>query len=113
MRVLLRTIRATRKGVRFQHNGPRPVPEVAPKVTPIDIPTVFWYHRLGPVTNFFGWFHRTQTKRPYTVQLGTSVAIYLFGDLAAQEVGGEQYDGYRTLRMMTIGALGSIPGYRW
>src|SRR2546423_11652665 len=30
------------------------------EATPIDIPTSLWYHRLGPVTSFFRWFHRTQ-----------------------------------------------------
>src|SRR4051812_35977550 len=43
------------------------------EATPIDIPTLLWYQRLGPVTNFFSWFHRTQEKRPYTVQIATSL----------------------------------------
>ena len=84
-----------------------------PKDEPIDIPMQSWYHRLGPVTNFFGWFHRTQQKSPLTVQLCTSTFVYLCGDLLAQEIGGELYDGQRTLRMLTIGAVASIPGYKW
>lgn len=81
---------------------------------PIDIPSnVSWYRRLGPVTRFFGWFHGTQQRRPLTVQLCTSTTIYLCGDLLAQDIGGEPYDGNRTLRMLTIGAVASIPGYKW
>jgi hypothetical protein len=83
------------------------------EVTPIDIPTSLWYQRLGPVTNFFRCFHRTQEKRPYTVQISTSLTVYLFGDLLAQDIGGEDYDPKRTLRMLTIGAVASVPGYKW
>ncbi len=81
--------------------------------TPIDIPSNLWYHRLGPVTDFFRWFHRTQQKRPYTVQVTTSLTVYFFGDILAQDIGGEPYDPKRTLRMLTIGAIASIPGYKW
>ncbi|KAK6379242.1 hypothetical protein LTS17_006160 [Exophiala oligosperma] len=52
-------------------------------------------------------------KRPYTVQVCTTLITYLCGDMAAQEIGGEAYDGNRTLRMLTIGAIASIPGYKW
>jgi len=45
--------------------------------------------------------------------LATSLTTYLIGDLLAQEIGGEPYDGVRTLRMLTIGGLASIPGYKW
>ena len=83
------------------------------KDEPIDIPSPAWHRRLGPVTKFFGWFHGTQQKRPLTVQLCTTTFIYLLGDLCAQDIGGEEYDGNRTLRMLTIGAVASIPGYRW
>lgn len=83
------------------------------KDDPIDIPTSLWHQRLGPVTSFFTWFHRTQQKRPLTVQVCTSLTVYLCGDLLAQEIGGEKYDSTRTLRMLTIGAVASIPGYKW
>lgn len=102
---IFRTHRATRR----QQLSQQP-----PKDEPIDIPTQSsWYHRLGPVTSFFGWFHRTQQKRPLTVQLCTTTVVYLCGDLCAQEIGGELYDGQRTLRMLAIGAAASIPGYKW
>jgi protein Mpv17 len=100
-----------------QSNPPKPSAKAASlenvEVTPIDIPTSLWYQRLGPVSNFFRWFHRTQEKRPYTVQISTSLTVYLFGDLLAQDIGGENYDPRRTLRMLTIGAIASVPGYKW
>ena len=80
---------------------------------PVDIPSSLWYHRLGPVTDFFSWFHKTQRKRPLTVQLCTTLVTYLCGDILAQDIGGEPYHPQRTLRMLTIGALASIPGYKW
>lgn len=83
------------------------------KAEPVDIPIQLWYHRLGPVSSFFSWFHRSQEKRPYTVQVCTTLITYLCGDLLAQDIGGELYDPTRTLRMLTIGALASIPGYKW
>lgn len=79
----------------------------------IDVPSPLWYHRLGPVKDFFSWFSRMQRRRPLTVTLGTSLTTYLCGDLLAQEIGREDYDGYRTLRMLAIGAMASIPGYKW
>ena len=85
----------------------------ASKTEPVDIPIQLWYHRLGAVSTFFNWFHRTQERRPYTVQVCTTLTTYLCGDLLAQDIGGEPYDSKRTLRMLTIGALASIPGYKW
>jgi len=92
---------------------PNEVTVESSKSPPVDIPLPLWYHRLGPVTSFFNWFHRTQGKRPYTVQLCTTLTTYLCGDLLAQDIGGEPYDPQRTLRMLTIGAIASIPGYKW
>lgn len=85
----------------------------AAKTEPVDIPIQLWYHRLGPVSTFFTWFDRMQLKRPYTVQLCTVLTTYLCGDLLAQDIGGELYDPIRTLRMLTIGAIAAIPGYKW
>ncbi|KAL6250592.1 hypothetical protein RBB50_002894 [Rhinocladiella similis] len=79
----------------------------------IDVPSPLWYHRLGPVKDFFSWFSRMQRRRPLATTLATSLTTYLTGDLLAQEIGGERYDGSRTLRMLAIGGLASIPGYRW
>ncbi|EXJ94941.1 hypothetical protein A1O1_00059 [Capronia coronata CBS 617.96] len=79
----------------------------------IDVPSPLWYHRLGPVQDFFGWFSRVQRQRPKTTTLATSLTTYLCGDLLAQEMGGEPYDGGRTLRMLAVGGAASIPGYKW
>ena len=79
----------------------------------IDVPGPLWYHRLGPVKDFFSWFSRMQRRRPLTLTLGTSLTTYLLGDLLAQEIGREPYDSSRTLRMLAIGGLASIPGYKW
>lgn len=78
-----------------------------------DVPSPLWYHRLGPVKDFFGWFSRMQRRRPLTITLATSLTTYLCGDLLAQEIGREPYDGKRTMRMLCIGALASVPGYKW
>lgn len=78
-----------------------------------DVPSPLWYHRLGPVKDFFGWFSRMQRRRPLTITLATSLTTYLCGDLLAQEIGKEPYDAKRTLRMLLIGTLASIPGYKW
>ncbi|KAI1612298.1 hypothetical protein EDD37DRAFT_682289 [Exophiala viscosa] len=79
----------------------------------IDVPSPLWYHRLGPVKDFFSWFSRTQRRRPLVTTLSTSLTTYLLGDLLAQEIGGEPYDGVRTARMLLVGGLASIPGYKW
>ena len=54
----------------------------------------------------------TATEAPATAA-GTSMTTYLCGDLLAQEVGGEPFDGVRTLRMITVGTIASVPGYKW
>ena len=79
----------------------------------IDLPSPLWYHRMGPVKDFFGWFSRMQRRRPLVTAAATSITTYLCGDLLAQEVGGEPYDGLRTLRMMAVGSIAAIPGYKW
>jgi len=84
-----------------------------PKADSIDIATLFWYRRLGPVTRFFDWYDRRQTRNPYVTQLLSSLLVYFVGDRLAQGAGGEAYDGKRTLRHLTIGAIISLPGYKW
>ncbi|EXJ86680.1 hypothetical protein A1O3_03633 [Capronia epimyces CBS 606.96] len=103
----------TQTQTRLPPHSPNEVSIPSRKGEPVDIPSQLWYHRLGPVTTFFNWFHRTQLKRPYTVQICTTLTTYLCGDLLAQDIGGEPYDPTRTLRMLTIGAVASIPGYKW
>lgn len=97
--------------------SPPKVTEVAAvkgeRSTQVDIPNVFWYHRLGPITSFVGWYARTQKARPYTVQFYGSLLVYLCGDLGAQNFGGEAYDPWRTVRHLIVGGISSAPGYKW
>jgi hypothetical protein len=79
----------------------------------IDVPSPLWYHRLGPLKDFFSGFSRAQRRRPLTMSVATSLITYLLGDLIAQEIGGEEYDAGRTVRMLVVGGLASIPGYKW
>lgn len=71
---------------------------------------------LSPVVRAFRAYGRAQNRRPYTVQLLTSITIYILGDLNAQLLFGEEdkpYDPIRTLRMIAIGGILSAPSYRW
>lgn len=97
------------------HTPNQVVTEVPHSAEPsfIDVPGPLWYHRLGPVKDFFSWFSRMQRRRPLGTAAATSMTTYLCGDLLAQEVGGEKYDGVRTLRMIAIGSMAAIPGYKW
>ena len=78
-----------------------------------DVPSPLWYHRVGPVRDFFSWFSRAQRRRPLTVAVGTSVTTYFCGDIIAQEISGEPYDWKRTARMLLVGSVASLPGYKW
>ena len=80
--------------------------------SPPPFPLPLW-QRLGPVSDVFNAYGRTQRKRPWATQVGTSLVIYLCGDLAAQNIGGEDYNPWRTVRHLTIGAICSIPAYSW
>lgn len=71
------------------------------------------WQRLGPLSTAFNAYGRTQRKRPWATQLGTSLVIYLCGDLTAQYIDGEDYNPLRTLRHLTVGAISSIPSYTW
>jgi hypothetical protein len=67
------------------------------------------------------------SRRPHTVQVISTLIIYLIGDLTAQSIAPspqEQketddgrrmstYDPYRTLRALLIGGLAAVPGYHW
>lgn len=75
-------------------------------------PQPLW-NRLGPLSEAFGAYARTQKRRPWATQVGTSLVVYLCGDLLAQNIDGEDYDPIRTLRHLTIGGICSIPAYSW
>lgn len=89
------------------------VPHAKVESVIIDVPSPLYYYRFGRVKDFVSWFSRMQRRRPLTICLATSLTTYFLGDILAQEIGREDYDGYRTLRMLAIGALASIPGFRW
>jgi len=75
-------------------------------------PQPFW-ERLGPLSEAFGAYARNQKRRPWATQIGTSLVVYLCGDLVAQKIDGETYNPLRTLRHLTIGGICSIPAYSW
>lgn len=81
--------------------------------TPAEIsPRPLW-ERLGPLSEVFAGYGRAQRRRPWATQLGTSLVVYLCGDLTAQYIDGEAYNTSRTLRHLTIGGIISIPAYTW
>lgn len=83
---------------------------------PIVVAQLPRYYGFGPIVRLFQAYGRSQTKRPYTTQLATSITIYLLGDLNAQFLFGDkesQYDPTRTLRMIFIGGVLSIPSFKW
>lgn len=85
-----------------------PTPSTVPPPTAVP----FWM-RLGPLTRATQAYGRAQRKRPWVVQLCTSLTIFFLGDISAQRISGKDYDPERTGRSMIIGGLVSIPNYEW
>ena len=81
--------------------------------TPGTLPPLPIWQRLGPLSTAFNAYGRAQRKRPYTTQIVSSLVIYFCGDLAAQLVGGDEYEVKRTGRNLVIGGLASLPSYLW
>jgi len=81
--------------------------------TPNTVSALPLWQRLGPLSTSFNAYAKAQRKRPYFTQFCTSLVIYLCGDLAAQNIGHEEYNPRRTVRNMVIGGICSIPSYRW
>lgn len=98
--------------------------------------------KASPLGTFGRWYARSQKEKPYKTQIWSSLVIYLFGDLGAQllfpeekvttndnkgqtkEVAGQEdeeekpsfgseYNPWRTVRHLMIGAGSSIPSYKW
>lgn len=77
--------------------------------------------RAGPLSAIVRAYDRNQSSHPYRTQFWTSILIYLCGDLSAQLLfGGEDeegqmkaYDPWRTMRHLTVGAVSSIPSFKW
>jgi hypothetical protein len=53
----------------------------------------------------FEAYRRSQRKRPYLTRFYSSLGIY-FG------ISGEEYDPFRTLRALAIGAGSSVPSFK-
>ncbi|KAK0636767.1 hypothetical protein B0T17DRAFT_587816 [Bombardia bombarda] len=81
--------------------------------TPNNVPTLPFWQRLGPLTRAAEAYARGQRKRPLTTQLCSSLVIYFCSDLSAQSMADRDYDPVRTVRSLTIGAISSIPSYKW
>ncbi|EPE31012.1 hypothetical protein GLAREA_03979 [Glarea lozoyensis ATCC 20868] len=80
---------------------------------PNTVPTIPIWQRLGPLSRGFQAYGRSQRKWPYRTQFISSLVIYFLGDLSAQKMNGDEYDGKRTLRAFVISAGSSIPSYKW
>lgn len=78
-----------------------------------NVPTLPFWQRLGPLTRAAEAYARAQRSRPYVTQLCSSLVIYLCADFSAQNMSGKEYDPARTGRSLTIGAISSIPSYKW
>ena len=108
---------------------------VKPSLLPtyLSIPGPSWYW-VQPLTYPFRAYGRAQQRSPYIVQITSSIVIYFLGDLASQSIQKRtqataapqpsinnstavppqsSYDPYRAVRSVTIGALSSIPSYRF
>lgn len=89
-----------------------PKEQLPSSTTSAGYPLLVW-RRVLPPYRLVTAYQKAQEKRPYATQAGTVVLIWCFGDLLAQNFGEEDYDPWRTLRHMTIGAIISIPSYTW
>lgn len=78
-----------------------------------NVPTLPFWQRLGPLTRAAEAYARAQRARPYTTQLCSSLVIYLAADVSAQSISGTEYDPVRTGRALVIGAVVSIPSFKW
>ncbi|MCJ1386883.1 hypothetical protein MMC17_010011 [Xylographa soralifera] len=94
-------------------NGNATTDEVKTIPMPNTVSALPLWQRLGPLSLGFNAYARAQRKKPYITQFGTSLVIYFCGDLAAQNIGHEEYNIWRTVRNITIGGICSIPSYRW
>ncbi|KAF4907916.1 Protein SYM1 [Colletotrichum fructicola] len=92
---------------------PKPKRESDPIPVPNTVVTIPLWQRLGPLTRAAEGYARAQRKRPLTTQFISSLVIYFCADLSAQNMSGNEYNPERTARSLIIGALSSIPSYKW
>ncbi|GKT70481.1 dihydroorotate oxidase [Colletotrichum tofieldiae] len=84
-----------------------------PIPVPNTVSTIPLWQRLGPLTRAAEGYARAQRKRPLTTQFVSSLVIYFCADLSAQRMSGNDYNPERTMRSLIIGAISSIPSYKW
>ena len=94
-------------------NGGCPLEDVKTVPTPNVIPPLPLWQRLGPLSTVFTAYGKAQRSRPYMTQLCSSLVIYFCADLAAQNIGDEGYNPWRTVRNMIIGGICAVPSYKW
>ena len=71
------------------------------------------WQRLGPLTRGFQAYGSAQKKRPYVTQVISVLFIFGTADVAAQAIGGKEYDAKKTVRTLFVGGLFAIPQYKW
>ncbi|CCF39273.1 Mpv17/PMP22 family protein [Colletotrichum higginsianum] len=98
---------------RAHSDAPKPKRAEDPIPVPNTVSTIPLWQRLGPLTRAAEGYARAQRKRPLTTQLVSSLVIYFCADLSAQNMSGNDYNPERTMRSLTIGAISSIPSYKW
>jgi hypothetical protein len=101
--------------IRQQSSSNKKAPGPAEDQIPVanNVPTLPFWQRLGPLTRAAEAYARAQRARPYTTQVCSSLVIYLAADISAQSMSGAEYDPVRTGRSLIIGAVSSIPSYKW
>lgn len=92
---------------------PIPVQNTVLPPTPTAAVDVPFYMRLGPLTRATQAYGRAQRKRPWVVQLCTSLTIFSLGDVCSQYISGNDYTPERTGRAMIIGSIIAIPNQEW
>jgi dihydroorotate dehydrogenase len=101
----------TRKQSSSNKKTPGPAEDQIPIAN--NVPTLPFWQRLGPLTRTAQAYARAQRARPYTTQVCSSLVIYFAADISAQSISGAEYDPARTGRSLIIGAISSIPSYKW
>ncbi|KAK1993653.1 Mpv17/PMP22 family protein [Colletotrichum falcatum] len=98
---------------RANSDAPKPKRAEDPIPVPNTVSTIPLWQRLGPLTRAAEAYARGQRKRPLTTQFASSLVIYFCADLSAQHMSGQDYNPERTMRSLIIGAISSIPSYKW
>lgn len=116
--------RHARQQIRFESSQSQP-PNTTRKVStlasePRSLVTLLhskpWFNSVMVPVRAYDRAHR---RRPYIVQLISTMVIYFLGDLSAQAIAtanfteGPGYEPVRSLRSVTIGGLAAVPSYIW